>query len=245
MTIAIDQRTCPGPLIEHIDGVVQCASEHCPGIDQPHQSGCELRVGGRPAGRCPTRTPLFGMSANSFTGGVDMLTCVSSNNLATRPAGAWPRSKGCRVGRRLRMLIASFQTRREVTVYAARSGRGVRVPYVATADSQRGRAGALVAQAAGVISEAGYPVDASTLVALKAEWPKVLDWAEKVKREEDILGKTTHEKYQAEYGQPLTWTPDWLSVSGLLVVECPPGVGHLGGCPVGVPEWGRRWYSFT
>ena len=34
---------------------------------------------------------------------------------------------------------------------------------------------------------------------------------------------------------PLTWTPDWLSVSGRLVVECPPGVGHLGGCPVGEP----------
>ena len=33
----------------------------------------------------------------------------------------------------------------------------------------------------------------------------------------------------------MTWTPDWLSVSGRLVVECPPGVGHLGGCPVGEP----------
>ena len=33
----------------------------------------------------------------------------------------------------------------------------------------------------------------------------------------------------------LTWTPDWLSVSGRLVVECPPGVGYLGGCPVGEP----------
>ena len=33
----------------------------------------------------------------------------------------------------------------------------------------------------------------------------------------------------------VTWTPDWLSVSGRLVVECPPGVGHLGGCPVGEP----------
>ena len=36
-------------------------------------------------------------------------------------------------------------------------------------------------------------------------------------------------------GRRLTWTPDWLSVSGRLVVECPPGVGHLGGCPVGEP----------
>ena len=36
-------------------------------------------------------------------------------------------------------------------------------------------------------------------------------------------------------GRTLTWTPDWLSVSGRLVVECPPGVGHLGGCPVGEP----------
>ena len=35
--------------------------------------------------------------------------------------------------------------------------------------------------------------------------------------------------------QMVTWTPDWLSVSGRLVVECPPGVGHLGGCPVGEP----------
>ena len=33
----------------------------------------------------------------------------------------------------------------------------------------------------------------------------------------------------------LTWTPDWLSVLGRLVVECPPGVGYLGGCPVGEP----------
>ena len=39
----------------------------------------------------------------------------------------------------------------------------------------------------------------------------------------------------AEVAGTVTWTPDWLSVSGRLVVECPPGVGHLGGCPVGEP----------
>ena len=45
---------------------------------------------------------------------------------------------------------------------------------------------------------------------------------------------TLHVDYWGEVGT-MTWTPDWLSVSGRLVVECPPGVGHLGGCPVGEP----------